>query len=376
MSTRLLYVVTEDWYFISHRLPMARAARDAGFDVHVATRVAHDGAAIVAEGFTLHAIPFARGTLSPVAALRTIFALRVLHNAVAPDICHHVALQSSVFGSLAALGKRVVLINALTGFGYTFIAKDLKGRILRFLASIAMRILFGHKNSFVLVQNPDDRETLLAIGVPTDHIALILGSGVDTAALRPSPEPAGAPTAAYVGRLLDSKGVRALVDAHRLLRQRGLNIQLLLAGTPDPANPESISEEEIAAWKQEPGIVLLGYVEPISKVWAQAHIAVLPSRREGLPKALLEAAASGRPMVGTDVPGCREVVLPGQTGLLVPVDDANAIANALAKLASSPDLRMRYGAAARDLAVERFSADSIGKQTVALYKRLLARARH
>ncbi|MEI7803873.1 MAG: glycosyltransferase family 4 protein [Hyphomicrobiales bacterium] len=374
MPRRLLYVVSEDWYFLSHRLPMARAARGAGFEVHVAARVAQGGAAIEAEGFTLHPIPFTRGTLSPLAALRTVAALRRIHRAISPAICHHVALQASVFGSLAALGKRVALVNAMTGFGYTFIAKDLKARLLRFFAGSLLRILFTRKNSATLVQNPDDRETLLALGIPESHIALIPGSGVDTKALQPLPEPAGAPVAAYVGRLLEDKGIRALVEAHRLLRTRGMNIELHLAGTPDAANPASISEKEIADWGREDGISMLGHVEPITKVWAGAHIAVLPSRREGLPKALLEAAACGRAMIAADVPGCREVVLPGTTGLLVPVDDAAALADAIATLAASPKLRAHYGAAARSLVVEKFGADVIGRQTVALYDRLLAHA--
>lgn len=368
---RLLYVVSEDWYFLSHRLPMARAARDAGFEVHVATRVQNGEAAIQAEGFVLHAIPFSRGTLSPLAAWRTISALRRLHRALAPDISHHVALQACVLGSLAAFGTRAALVNALTGFGYAFTARDVKARLLRFVMGGLLRFLFVRRGSVVLVQNPDDSASLSAIGIPASHIVLIPGSGVDTEALQPLPEPAGPITVGFVGRLLADKGVRTLVEAHRLLRSRGVEVELLLAGTPDEANPASISEQEIAAWKREGGITLLGHVEQIEMVWARAHIAALPSRREGLPKSLLESAAHGRPMVATDVPGCREVVQPGMTGLLVPVDDAAALADAIGVLASSPSLRALYGTAARRLAVERFGAAAIGKQTAELYARLL-----
>jgi glycosyltransferase involved in cell wall biosynthesis len=175
----------------------------------------------------------------------------------------------------------------------------------------------------------------------------------------------------FVGRLLDHKGIRTLVAAHRLLRDKGLPIELLIAGTPDPANPASVSPQEVATWSHEAGITLLGYVDDIATVWARAHIAVLPSRREGLPKSLIEAAACGRPMVATDVPGCCEVVRP-DTGLLVPTGDPAALAQAIATLAESPDLRARYGAAARTLAVERFSADAIGRATADLYRRLVA----
>jgi glycosyltransferase involved in cell wall biosynthesis len=154
------------------------------------------------------------------------------------------------------------------------------------------------------------------------------------------------------------------------LRAKGLPIELLVAGTPDPANPASVSPQEVATWTHEAGITLLGHVADIRTVWARAHIAVLPSRREGLPKSLIEAAACGRPMVATDVPGCREVVRP-DTGLLVPAADPAALARAIATLAQSPDLRARFGAAARALAVERFSADAIGHATVDLYQRII-----
>src|SRR6266849_3131743 len=187
------------------------------------------------------------------------------------------------------------------------------------------------------------------------RIVLIPGSGVDTVTLRPLPEPSGPMTIAFVGRLLADKGIRTLIEAQRQLRSKGIN--LLIAGTPDPANPASVSQAEAEAWGREPGITWLGHVDDISSVWARAHIAVLPSRREGLPKSLLEAAACGRPMVATDVPGCREIAIAGETGLLVPPDQAQALAAAIETLAAAPELRARFGRAARRLAEERFAAD-------------------
>jgi len=368
---RLLYVVTEDWYFLSHRLPMARAARTAGFEVHVATRVVDGAAAIRSEGFVLHPVPFARGKLSAPAALQTIFALRRVNKAISPAISHHVALQASVLGSLAAIGRPGARINALTGFGHTFISNSLRARGLRAFIGILLRTLINHPHAIALVQNPDDRESLVALGIEREHIALIPGSGVDVTALKPSPEPPGPPTIVFVGRLLEDKGIRTLVDAFRLLRRTVPDAKLLIAGTPDPANPASVTEQEAADFGREPGITRLGHVTDIAGLWARAHIAALPSRREGLPKSLLEAAACGRPMVATDVPGCREIVRPGETGLLVPVDDPPALAAALAKLAAAPTLRASYGAAARRLAVERFSAEAIGRETVDLYRRLV-----
>lgn len=368
---RLLYVVTEDWYFLSHRLPMARAARGAGFEVHVATRVAEGAEAIRAEGFVLHPVPFVRGRVSPTGTMTTIHALRQVYRRVAPDIAHHVSLQASVLGSVAALGRPVACVNALTGLGYAFTTDTPKTRLLRPVFGALLRGLLNRPRQAALVQNPDDRAGLAALGIDAARIALIPGSGVDVDGLKPQPEPAGPITVAFVGRLLADKGIHALVAAQRLLRQRGSNIELLIAGTPDPANPASLSPGEAEALNREPGITWLGHVTDIGGLWARAHIAVLPSRREGLPKSLLEAAACGRPMIAADVPGCREVVLHGATGLRFPVDDARALAGAIETLANSPEQRARYGQAARRLAVERFSAQSIGRQTVDLYRRVV-----
>jgi glycosyltransferase involved in cell wall biosynthesis len=368
---RLLYVVTEDWYFLSHRLPMARAARDAGFDVHVATRVVDGAQAIEAEGFTLHPVPFARGRLDPLATLRTVRALRAVYRSVAPDIAHHVSLQSAVLGSLAALGRNVACVNALTGLGYTYTSGGAKALLLRPVLSALLRFLLNRPRQTVLVQNPDDFEGMRSLGIAAERIVTIPGSGVDTDALKPTPEPTGPVTMTFVGRLLADKGIHTLIRAQRRLRTNGIDVELLIAGTPDPANPASVTEQEAAAFGREPGNTWLGHVKDIAGLWARSHIAVLPSRREGLPKSLLEAAACGRPMVATDVPGCREIVRPGETGILIPYDDDAALAEAVAKLAASRALRAQYGAGARKFAVERFSAEAIGRQTVDLYRRII-----
>lgn len=368
---RLLYVVTEDWYFLSHRLPMARAARAAGFEVHVATRVANGAPEIASEGFILHSVPFQRGRLSISASWSAVTALRRLHRSLSPAVCHHVSVQAVVLGSIAALGTPAARVNALTGFGYSFLSRSLQARLIRPIMTNALRFLLNHPRSVALVQNSHDHDEVEAMGIPPQQIALIPGSGVDVDELVPMPEPSGPITAAFVGRLLDDKGIRTLVQAHRLLRKRGIAIELLIAGIPDPANPASVTQQEAQTWNDEPGIHWLGHVQDIRTLWARAHIGVLPSRREGMPKSLLEAAACGRPMVATDVPGCRDIVLPKETGLLVPVDDPAALAAAIETLAESPELRSRYGAAARRLAVERFSSSAIGRQTVDLYRTLM-----
>jgi mannose/cellobiose epimerase-like protein (N-acyl-D-glucosamine 2-epimerase family)/glycosyltransferase involved in cell wall biosynthesis len=371
-SPRLIYLVTEDWYFISHRLPMARAARDAGFDVHVATRVDRHRAAIEAEGFQLHPISWRRGSLDPRDLVRVAGEVRKLYRKLEPDLAHHVALPATVVGSLAALGLPVMCVNAMTGLGTMFTSDTVKLRATRAILTQVLRRLLRRSRSAVLVQNQDDRATIERLGVNQDRIALIPGSGVDTQVLTPQPEPEGPITVAFVGRLVESKGIRTLVAAHERLSQRGGDIRLLIAGLPDPANPASITPHEIEAWTRRPNVTHLGFVKDIAALWASAHIAVLPSHREGMPLSLLEAAACGRPLIATDVPGCRAIVRPGVNGLLVPLDDVAALGDAIDGLARNAELRRRFGKASRELTEREFSVQRIGRDVVYLYRRLLA----
>jgi glycosyltransferase involved in cell wall biosynthesis len=371
LPPRLLYVVTEDWAFLSHRLPMARAARDAGFEVHVATRIDKGATAIEDEGFILHPLPFSRGSLSLFKNLETVLALRRIRQEVKPDLTHHVALQACVLGMIAALGHRSSCVNAFIGMGYAFTTRTIKARTLRWLIGVQLRLLVNRAGSVALVQNRDDFETAISFGIPSKRIALIQGSGVDIRHFIPQPEPDGPITFGFVGRLLDDKGIQTLISAHRMLRTRGLEFRLSIAGTPDPANPASVTKDEANSWNDEPGVYWLGHVSDIVGFWSSVHVAVLPSRREGLPLSLLEAASCGRPMIASDVPGCREIVIHDQTGLLFPVDQVPALAEAMSKLAYKPQLRARYGAAARNMVVQRFSAAIVGDQIVQLYREIL-----
>lgn len=367
---RLLYVVNEDFAFLLNRLPMARAAREAGYEVHVATNVNKGAEAIEAEGFILHPIPFRRGGLSPFAAIPTLLAIRRVENEIKPGVVHHSGLQCCVYGSAAALDKKFPMVNAITGLGYIFTSANWRTRLLRQGMVWVLPWLLNRKNSVVLVQNPDDRSTLLTLGIKQTRMTLIPGSGVDTDALRPLPEPDGPITLGFAGRLLVDKGIRALVAAHGILRSRGHELNLLIAGNPDPANPTSVSLDEVEQWVQRPGITWLGHIDNIVSLWRASHFAVLPSHREGLPVSLMEAAACGRPLIATDAPGCREIVLDDQTGLLVPIENPTALASAIMQLAESPELRARYGSSARNLVVDKLSARIIGSSIVRLYNGL------
>jgi glycosyltransferase involved in cell wall biosynthesis len=371
MALKLLYLVTEDWYFVSHRLPMARAAKRAGFEVHVATRVAKHGPAIEREGFVLHPLRWERGSLDPVHVALAVMQVRRLYRSVQPWIAHHVALAPTIVGSLAATGMNFPCLNALAGMGFVFTSQDAKARVMRVALTALLRRALRRPYAMALVQNPDDRKSLEAIGIPAGKIALIPGSGVDTEALQPLPEPPPPITVGFVGRLLHDKGVATLMEAHRLLQSRGQNIELLIAGDADPANPASIPESQLSEWRKREHVSFLGHISNVRDVWSKAHIAVLPSRREGLPLSLLEAAACGRPVVATDVPGCREIARANLNALLVPSDDPAALADAIARLASDADLRQRFGSAGRQLVETEFSSTRIGEDIVALYRKLL-----
>ncbi len=372
MAQKILYLVSEDWYFVSHRLPMARAALGAGFEVHVATRVAGHAAAIEREGFILHPLGWRRGSFDPWHLLSAVREVRRLYRRVRPDLVHHVALMPGIIGSLAALGLPIVCLNAMAGLGYAFTTRTPKAMLLRALIEPMLRQLFGRARAFVLVQNPDDRAAIQSLGISANRITLIAGSGVDIDRLTPLPEPPPPIAAGYVGRLLTDKGVPTLVEAHALLARRGRPVALLIAGEPDPPNPASIPQETIAEWKRRPGLTLLGQVDDIGAFWARTHIAVLPSLREGLPLSLLEAAACARPIVATDVPGCREIARDGVNALLVPPNNAAALADAIDRLADDAELRCRFGAAGRRIVEDEFSHVRVGQEIVALYRRLLS----
>jgi glycosyltransferase involved in cell wall biosynthesis len=377
---KLLFLTTEDWYFCSHRLPVARAARDAGFEILVATRVRAHGAEIRREGFALFPLAWRRRGDGPSGAIRAIAAIIRLYRRERPDIVHHIALKPVLFGGLArrfgflgAAGGPAVVASVM-GLGSGFSATDRVARLRRPALRLALRIVVGGNRGRVIVQNREDGAALAGCGVDRRRIALIRGSGIDVRHFRPLPEPSGDTVrVALVARMLRQKGVLAAAAAIRLLRARGLPVELLLAGPTDPDNPGSLSAETLLSLGAEPGVTWLGPVADIREVWRRAAIAVLPSTYgEGLPKALLEAAACARPIVATDMPGCREVVRPGETGILVPPDDEAELAEAIMTLATDAAQRRRLGRAGRALAEREFAEDIVAAGTLAVYRSLLA----
>ena len=375
-APRLLFVVTEDWYFLSHRLPLAIAARRAGYRVAVATRVQGHAEPIAEAGVELLELKrWRRSSMNPFRELGAVAELAGVVRRWRPDIVHLVALKPVLYGALAArLGGATVRVNALAGLGFVFVQDRPLARLLRPLIKRAFRWSLGGERAVTIVQNPDDRDLLVRERlVDGSHVRLIRGSGVDLDRFRASDLPAGQPIVLLMSRMLWDKGVGEFVEAARVARERGADARFVLVGDPDPENPAAIAPEVLQRWRDSGAVEWWGQRSDAPDVLGQARIVVLPSYREGLPKVLLEAAASGRPMIATDVPGCREVVEPGVTGLLVPPRDAAALAEAMLRLLAGPERCRRMGEAARGLAEREFGVDAVVSRTLDVYRECLKR---
>lgn len=368
---RLLYLVTTDAYFLSHRLPVALGAQEAGLEVLVACRDTGQRPKIEALGFTfipLHTLE--RTGINPFHDLKTLTEIAKIYEKHKPDIVHHVALKPVLYGSIAAFLNQIPrTINALTGLGYVFISKNLLVKGLRFTIMQIFRLLFRRKGSTLIVQNQDDYEMFKKF-LNTDQIALIRGSGIDTTFFCPPKTlPQNNPLKlALVARMLWDKGIGETIEAIRILRANNIPVQLILCGAPDPENPRSIDEKTLKDWHSQGLCTWVGHQSDIVALYHTADAAILPSYREGLPKSLLEAAGCALPIITSDVPGCREVVQDGENGFLAPITP-QAIAEAITRfLALSPEERHHMGQKGRTYACKQFAIPLIVEKTLILYE--------
>lgn len=369
----ILFVVNAPEFFLSHRLPLAVAAGDAGYKVHVATAGGPDVKLIKEKGFVHHEVPFARSGQNPLRELNTILKLLRLLSALKPELIHTVTIKPVLYGGIAArLAGVSTMVAAVSGLGTVFTSSSVAAHMRRWLVIRFYRAALRQERLSVIFQNPDDRDTLLKLGViNAQQVRIIRGSGVLLADFPFLPEPGSSPVVVMVARLLRDKGVFEFSEAARLLHERGVDVEMRLIGSPDPGNPTSVNQQDHDRWAQEGFVRLLGYRTDIAEQYAAANIVCLPSYREGLPKSLVEAAACGRAVVTTDVPGCRDAIIPGVTGVLVPVKDAAALADAIQHLINDPALRERMGRAGRQLAEESFAIEKIVEQHMTIYRELL-----
>ena len=370
---KLVFVVTEDWFFASHFLPMVRAARELGLDVAVVTRVRSHREIIEAAGARVIPLQVERRSINPMTAGYAAGQLAAVLKDEKADIVHCIALRSILVGGFAAtmagIGRRVY---ALTGLGFLGARTDHVARLSQRAIRLLVRGLDTSKTRY-LFENPDDSR-LLGLDPAGAKVTVIGGAGIDPEALQPSPFPAQPPLkVALVARMLWSKGVDLAVEAVRTAREKGAAVELALYGAPDPSNPKAIPEETLKAWSSEPGISWHGTTRDIAAVWRDHHIACLPSRGgEGLPRTLLEAAACGRAIVTTDVPGCRTLVRDKVEGCLVPPNDAAALADAFLSLAGDPERVARMGSAARTRVLDGFTERDVMDEVKRLYASMLS----
>jgi glycosyltransferase involved in cell wall biosynthesis len=369
----LLFVINIPEFFVSHRLPLAIAARSAGYKVHIATGPGTASERITELEFEHHLIPISRSGHNPLTELATLWGLYRLMRKVRPDLVHLVTIKPVLYGGLMArLAGVPAMVAAISGLGTVFIDRDRSRSWMRSGVGWFYRFALGHPNARVIFQNPDDRSLLIGNkAVRDEQVTLIRGSGVFLAEYPMRPEPESVPVVTFAARLLRDKGVREFVEAARLLKARGVATRFWLAGSTDPGNPTSISEDDVAVWDKEGLVEILGYRVDIPNVFADSNIIVLPSYREGLPKALIEAAACGRAVVTTDVPGCRDAIEPDTTGLLIPVRNSSALADAIQSLIEDPQRRKQMGASGRALAEREFSIEMVVNAHLSIYEKLV-----
>ena len=372
---RLLFVVTEDWFFVSHFIGFARAAMREGYRIGLVARQGMHRPMLEQEGFALYPLSGDRGSIAIGSAAREVAAIRGAIKDFKPDIVHLVALRPIALGALAALGKpNVLLMLAPTGLGYLWASSSLKARIMRAVIGSAIRLLIASRPVGMLFENLDDAAEF-GLAPDDPRVTLLGGAGVDGTAFPAHPDPGGSPVRfGVVARMLKSKGGPAAIAAVSAARAAGADAALDLYGATDPDNPDSMTEDDLRDAAREPGITWHGKVSDVSAMWRDVHVALLlTTYREGLPRAVIEAAASGRPIIATNAPGCREIVIDGETGFLVPPHDPAAAAVAIQKLTSDPALRSRMGEAGRAHFTTRFTADAVEAAVLGAYRALLGR---
>ncbi len=371
---RLLLLITEDWYFRSHRLDLARAARDAGMEVLITTLAEDNGKWIEEEGFKYIPIPFLKKGRHPLRELVAVMKLAKLYRRERPDIVHHVAMKPILYGTWAARLARVpAVVNAFGGLGFIFVASTWQSHLMRMGVKAALRSALGLRNSRVILQNSENCEELVRQKiVRRDQTVIIRGAGVDISAFSPQHEDPGTPIVLLACRMLWDKGVGDFVQAARLLKQEKMNARCILVGRLDPGSPTRISEAQLRAWQHEGAIEWWGHRDDMPQILGRAQVVVLPTfYGEGLPKILLEACACAKPVVTTSIPGCTDIVRDGENGFLIPPKDPEALAKAIRLLLDNPVLRMRMGMRGRELVLREFSAELIAEETLAVYEELL-----
>ncbi len=368
---KIMVLVTEDWFALSHFQPLLRTLKPIARDVVVVTRSSGRMGELEALGCRTVDLDYNRSSMNPVREAKTVRRLREIIRAERPDVIHMIAMKPIVLGGIAILTSKVRHpVVHMTGLGFLAISETAKARAARRMALGIIRRVVARPGGWLFVENPEDLTFLKDGGVTPGHrVTMLGGAGIDPDAFPAWPETGNQPpVAAFVARMIRSKGVGVLMDAADILARRGVPLAVALYGDTDDGNPEAIPRAEIEAWSDGSNRRYMGFTRDVAAVWRTSDIFVLPAiSREGMPRALLEAAACGRAVVVTDVPGCRHFVHDGINGLIVPPGDAAALAAALERLARDPDLRARLGRAARQTVLAGYTEDALGRAVTAAY---------
>ncbi len=371
MAERLLYIVNDAGFFCSHRLPIAVAAQAEGYDVAVACP--NDaGAGRIAEAGLRHiGLPLGRGKIGPLGEVKALHALDRLFARFRPDLAHLITSKPIIYGGLVSRRRKVPAVAAVSGLGHVFIDEGAKARLLRRIALLGYRMAMNRPGLFPIFQNRDNLALFREAGALHEEPTLMRGAGTDLADFDPAPADNAVPRLILPARMLYAKGVAEFVEAAKLLQEQGIEAEFVLAGDPDPANPASIPEAQLRAWDADGVVRWVGYRADIAAALKEADIVVLPSHNEGFPKTLVDAAAAGRAVVTNDVTGCRDAIVPGETGLLVAPRDPHSLAAGMRELTEDKAKRLAFGAAGRKLAEEHYAIEAIVAQHLDLYRKAL-----
>lgn len=373
-APRVCFVITEDWYFWSHRRLLAQSLIDQGCRVDLVTNLRNMKSRIEAMGVLPHSVGLQRTGRNPMGEAMSVHRMAVLFRQLKPDVVHLVGMKPILYGSMAARIAGVPsTVCAIAGLGWLFTPGGILKTAARHTVQMYFRMMLAKRNNIrFIVQNKDHRDVLVSSGMSaTDQVEVISGAGVDTNRFRYNSEPKGCPTILTHGRMLWDKGIGELVKAARVIKRHKIDCRFMLVGDPDPANPESISKAQLDLWNEEGVVHWQPRRDDIPKLLAESHIACLPSYHEGFPLSLAEASAVGRPIVTTDISGCRDVVEDGKTGLLVPKQSIDELAQALAQLILSSETRQEMGRCGRQRVVETMSSEIVNRQTYECYQRVL-----
>lgn len=372
-AKKLLFVVNVDWFFVSHRLPIALAAINAGYEVHLACAVTDKQALLEGYGIFVHPLTLSRNGMNPFNELLTLCAIYHLLKQIKPDLVHLVTIKPVLYAGIAARLARVpAVVASISGLGFIFMSQGVLASLRKKVVAFLYRAALNHQNIRVIFQNPDDRAEIIGLqAVTIDNSVLIRGSGVDLKEYVFSEEPEGIPVVILLARMLKDKGIFEYVEAIRLLKGKGVVARFLLVGGTD-SNPSSISQAQLESWTSEGIVEWLGFRSDVVNLLTLSNLVVLPSYREGLPKTLIEAAAIGRAVITTDVPGCRDAIEPNVSGLLVPVKNIKKLADAMGLLLCDTHTRQQFAKSGRRLAEQHLSVEIVIEKHMLIYKNLLA----